>query len=325
VSAYLVRRLLYAIPVLLMVNVITFSLFFMVNSPDDMARAQLGIKRISQERIDQWKQERGYDLPLFFNPAAGGLASFSQTVFFQKSLRLFVFDFGKSDEGRLIARDIRDRMGPSLAVALPTFFIGLTVTITLALMVVMFRASIFELTAMILCVAMFSISGIFYIIGGQFLFGKLWALVPISGYLHGVEAIKFVILPVLIGIVSGIGGGVRLYRMIFLEEVNKDYIRTARAKGLSEMQILFRHLLPNGMLPILTLVVAVIPSLFTGSLLIENFFGIPGLGSYVIDGIRAQDFSIVRSMVFLGTVLYILGLILTDISYALADPRVRLK
>jgi peptide/nickel transport system permease protein len=117
---------------------------------------------------------------------------------------------------------------------------------------------------------------------------------------------------------------VRWYRSIFLEQINQDYVRTARAKGLSELRVLFGHVLKNGMLPILTGVVVVIPQLFMGSLIMESFFGIPGLGSYTIDAINAQDFAIVKAMVFLGSVLYIIGLILTDISYTLFDPRVKL-
>lgn len=324
-TAYILRRFFYAIPVLFAVNVITFFLFFMVNTPDQMAQVQLGVKHITPEAVHHWKVERGYHKPLFFNSEEGGFGKLTETIFYEKSLRLFVFDFGKSDEGRLIIQDIRDRMGPSLAVQIPVFLIGIFVNILCALLVVMFRASLFELSAMVLCVVLFSISGVFYIIGGQFLFAKLLNLVPVSGYLHGIEAWKFILLPVLVGVVSGIGGGVRLYRMIFLEEIYKDYIRTARAKGLSEKDILFRHLLPNGLIPILTGVVVVIPTLFMGSLLMESFFGIPGLGSFTIDGIQAQDFSIVRSMVFLGSVLYIIGLLLTDISYTLVDPRVRLS
>ena len=323
--AYILRRMAYALPLLLAVNLITFALFFLVNSPDQMAQVQLGVKHISPEAVAQWKRERGYDLPLFLNTAASGSETITQTIFYQKSLRLFVFDFGKSDQGRLISKDIVERMGPSLAVQVPVLIIGVLVNICVALLVVLFRASLFELAAMVICVALFSISGMFYIIGGQYLFGKLWQLVPVSGYLHGLDALRFLILPVLVGVVSGIGGGVRLYRMIFLEEVHKDYVRTARAKGLSEQAILFRHVLPNGLIPILTGIVVVIPTLFMGSLLTESFFGIPGLGSFVIDGIQAQDFSIVRSMVFLGSVLYIAGLLLTDISYTLADPRVRLS
>jgi peptide/nickel transport system permease protein len=169
-----------------------------------------------------------------------------------------------------------------------------------------------------------SVSGLFYIIGGQWLVSKLLHLVPISGYDTGLGAIKFLILPVIIGVIGGIGAGTRWYRTLFLEEINKDYVRTARAKGLSERSVLFGHVLKNAMIPILTGVVVVLPLLFMGSLITESFFGIPGLGSYTIDAISSQDFAIVRAMVFLGSALYILGLLLTDISYTLVDPRVRL-
>jgi peptide/nickel transport system permease protein len=323
--AYITRRLGYAIPILLGVNLLTFALFFVVNTPDQMARVQLGDKHVSEEAIEQWKAQRGYDKPLMFNTEAGGLGLVTDTIFYEKSLSLFAFDFGKSDEGRNIGSDIQQRMWPSLMVALPTFIIGIAVNIAFSLFVVMFRASVFDTAAMVLCVVLMSISGVFYVIGGQFFFAKLWHLVPISGYLTGPDAIRFLILPVIIGVISGIGGGTRLYRTLFLEESGKDYVRTARAKGVPELTVLFRHILPNGLIPILTSVVVVIPSLFMGSLLVESFFGIPGLGSYTLDAIQAQDFAIVRSMVFLGSVLYILGLLLTDISYTLVDPRVRLS
>jgi peptide/nickel transport system permease protein len=170
-----------------------------------------------------------------------------------------------------------------------------------------------------------SISSLFYIIGGQYLISKLMHLTPISGYEHGYEAIKFLILPVIISVIYGIGSGSRWYRSLFLEEIEKDYVKTARSKGLSESAVLFNHVFKNALIPILTGVVVILPLLFMGSLIVESFFGIPGLGSYTIDAIQSQDFAIVRSMVFLGTVLYIIGLILTDISYTLVDPRVRLK
>lgn len=155
--------------------------------------------------------------------------------------------------------------------------------------------------------------------------GKILRVVPISGFEEGIFGIKFLVLPVLIGIVGGIGSSTRWYRTIFLEEINKDYVRTARAKGISEQMVLFKHVLRNAMIPILTGVVVILPLLFMGSLITESFFGIPGLGSYTIDAINRQDFSIVRSMVFLGAVLYIIGLLLTDISYTIVDPRVRLN
>ena len=323
--AYVIRRLLYAIPILVGVNLLTFALFFVVNTPDDMARMQLGVKRVTPEAIEKWKVERGYDLPLFWNGAAAGLGKATQTIFYGKSVRMFAFDFGRADDGRDIGREIVTRMGPSLAVAVPVFVLGLFATVSFALLLVYFRASYLDTAGVVLCVAMMSISGLFYIIGGQWLVSKVWHLVPISGYAEGLTSARFLILPVIIGVVGGIGSSTRWYRTIFLEEIGKDYVRTARAKGLSERLVLFRHVLKNAMIPILTGVVVVIPTLFMGSLLIESFFGIPGLGSYTIDAINAQDFAVVRSMVFIGSLLYIVGLLLTDISYTLVDPRIRFQ
>ena len=322
---YIVRRLLYSLPLLMGVNILTFILFFVVNSPDDMARMQLGQKHVTAKAVSNWKQQHGYNLPLLWNTAADGEKKVTETIFYQKSVGLFMFRFGISDSGRNIGADIKERALPSLAVALPTLVIGLLANICFALMMVLFRNSYLEHAGMVLCVILMSVSSLFYIIGGQFFIGKLLRLVPISGYDDGMAAIKFLILPVLIGVFSGIGSGVRWYRTLFLEEVEKDYVRTARAKGLSQTQTLFRHVLPNAMIPILTGVVVVLPLLFMGSLIMESFFSIPGLGSYTIDAINSQDFAIVRSMVFLGSVLYVIGLLLTDISYTLVDPRVRLS
>ncbi len=322
---YILRRFLYAIPVLIGVNLVTFGLFFFVNTPDDMARMQLGAKRVTAEAIEKWKAERGYDKPMMWNGGAEGLGKATQTVFFQKSVRLFALEFGAADDKRDIGNEIRTRMWPSLALAIPIFLVGLAVNITFALFMAFFRASYLDFWGVVLCVGMMSISTLFYIIGGQYIASKLWHLVPISGYDGGLGAIKFLVLPALIGVISGIGSGSRWYRTIFLEEISRDYVRTARAKGLSETAVLFRHVLKNAMIPILTGAVVVIPLLFMGSLLTESFFGIPGLGSYTIEAIQSQDFGVVRSMVFIGSVLYIAGLLLTDISYTLVDPRIRFQ
>ncbi len=323
--AYVIRRLLYALPILLGVNVITFVLFFVVNSPEDMARLHLGNKHVTEAAIEKWKAERGYDKPLLWNAAAAGSERVTDTIFYRNTVELFLFDFGQSDSGRDIGYDISQRMWPSLYITLPVFLLGLLLTITFALTIAFFRGTYIDTWAVVICVAMMSISSLFYIIGGQFVFGKLLRLVPISGFDSGVMAAKFVALPVLVGVIGGLGHGTRWYRTIFLEEINRDYVRTARAKGLSERMVLYGHVLRNAMIPILTGVVVVLPTLFLGSLITEAFFGIPGLGSYTIEAIQAQDFAIVRAMVFLGSVLYIAGLILTDISYTLVDPRVRLN
>ncbi len=323
---YIIRRTLYALPILIGVNLITFLLFFIVNSPDDMARKILGEKNITQEDVHRWKRDRGYHLPLFLNIKESGFSVFTQTIFSQKAMRLFLFDFGKSDRNNIdIGYQISRRMWASLAIAIPTFIIGLLVNITFSMIIAYYRATYVDFWGTIVAVILMSISTLFYIIAGQWLFGKMLRLFPISGYDTGVNMLKFVFLPTVIGLISGIGIGVRFYRTIFLEEVNRDYVRTARAKGLGEDVVLFKHVLKNAMIPILTNVVLAIPFLFMGSLVMENFFSIPGLGSFTIDAINAQDFAIVRSMVYLGSVLYIVGLLLTDISYTLVDPRIRLR
>jgi len=324
-SAYLLRRLLHALPILVGVNVITFVLFFVVNTPDDMARMQLGDRHVTQDAIDKWKVARGYDRPLFWNGAAPGVAKATDTLFVTSTVRLFSLDFGVSDGGRDIGGDLRQRMGPSLAIAVPVLLLQLVVALSWALLVAWLRGSKLDVASALVCVAMMSISGLFYIIGGQYLVAKLWRLVPISGYDDGLAALKFLLLPVLIGLLIALGPNVRWYRTIFLEEMGRDYVRMARAKGLSDARVLFAHVLRNALIPILTGVVVLLPSLFLGALITEAFFAIPGLGSYTIDALQAQDFAIVRTMVFLGSLLYILGLLLTDLSYVIADPRVRLE
>ena len=322
---YIFRRLMYGALILLGVNVFTFILFFAVNTPDDMARLAIGGQRVSADAIEKWKADRGYDKPLFINTEASGVRQYTETIFYQRSVPLLKFDFGASDEGRDIGREIGVRMWPSLALAIPTFILGLLVSVAFSLALVFFRTTRLDFWGVVLCVLMLSISGLFYIIAGQWLFSKILRLVPYSGFAWGWDAVKFLALPVLVAIIARLGPEARFYRSLFLEEISKDYVRTARARGLSERIILFKHVLRNALLPILTGTVSALPLLFMGSLIAESFFGIPGLGSYTIDAIGAQDFSVVRAMVFLGASLYIVGLILADISYTLADPRVRFE
>ncbi len=322
---YILRRLGYGLVILIGVNLITFLLFFTVNTPDDMARLNIGGKRVTPDQIEKWKVERGYDKPMLFNDQAQGTDKLTQTVFWERSVSLFVFDFGRADNasGGDIGYQIAQRMGVSLRLTVPIFVLGLLASVIFALWLVMFRGTRVDFWGVVACVVMMSISSLFYIIVGQYLFSRVARLAPISGYAGGLDAARFLVLPVLISVVAGIGSSARWHRTIFLEEISKDYVRTARAKGLSELAVLFRHVLRNALIPILTGVVVVIPLLFMGSLLVESFFAIPGLGSYTIDAINAQDFAVVRAMVFIGSVLYIVGLMLTDISYTFVDPRIR--
>jgi peptide/nickel transport system permease protein len=322
--AYLIRRLLYAVPTVLGIVFLTFAMFFIANKPKDMAHRALGMKA-DAAAIKKWIQKRGYDLPLLYNDNAQGTAKITQTLIYQKCARVLVFDLGRSDANeRDIAGEIRRRMMPSLAIGVPSFVLGLLVEITLSLIVAFLRGTYLDRGATVLCVLMMSVSGLFYIIGGQFVFAQWLKLFPISGFDWGGNTVKFVFLPVLIGVVGGIGGSVRFGRTVMVEETGKDYVRTARAKGLGESAVMFRHVLKNASIPILTGAVMSIPFLFMGSMLMESFFGIPGLGSMTISAINAQDFAVIRSMTFIGAVLYIIGLLMTDISYTLVDPRITL-
>ena len=473
---YILRRILYAIPILICVNLIVFVLFFFVNTPDDVAYSVLGQKHATPDRVYSWKREHFYHLPrlfnsqdtiLYINRAAEipsdiesilaeysvtvcpfdresiekevsllndersklpeqkrgheasyldgfkktvdsvrkdiggneiilvdipdltpeeaailtglldkgvpfivinrsgaeipkkmklsvikphdirddtkeqdvkelkefidaqqvrGFGCITQTLFFKKSVRLFWFSFGKSDrEGIDISYQVVSRMGPSLMITVPAFILALFTNIFIAMIVAYTRGTYIDRTMAVICIIIMSILSLFYYFAAQLVFGTWLRVFPVSGFAPGLAGIRFVLLPVCITVFMGIGGGVRFYRTIFLEEVNRDYVRTARSKGMSELTILYKHVLKNAMIPILTNVVMVIPTLFIGSLILESFFGIPGLGGYTLEGIQGQDFRIVGAMVYLGSFLYIVALILTDISYTLVDPRIRLE
>ena len=325
-TAYVVRRILYAVPLLLGIMVFTFVLFFVVNPPDRMARMMLGEKNVTPEQVENWLRDHEYHLPLLLNSGAGGIGVVTETIFFTKSASLLWFSFGTSDRNNVdIGAQILRRMGPSLAITIPTFALTLLVSLTLAMLIAFARATYFDRWALVLTVGMMSVSMLFYIIGGQWFLAKMLRLFPVSGFDGGLGALKFVQLPILIGIIGGIGASARFYRTVYLEELGKDYIRTARAKGLGESAVLFKHGLKNIMLPVLTNTIVVIPLLFTGSLLLESFFAIPALGSFMIEAIHAQDLAIIRAMVYLGAFLYVIALIVTDVTYTIVDPRVRLR
>jgi peptide/nickel transport system permease protein len=324
---FIVRRSFYGLLILVGVNLLTFFLFFTVNTPDDMARLNIGGKRVTQAQIDKWKSERGYDKPLYWADKEAGAARFTHTVLWDRSVSLMALDFGRSDSARAvdIGHEVKTRMGVSLQLALPLFVLQVFASTAFAVLLVFFRHSRIDFWGVVLCVLMLSISSLFYIIVGQFLFSRVMRLVPISGYAGGLDAARFLMLPIFLSLLSRLGGEARLYRAMLLEEISKDYVRTARAKGLAEHVVLFRHVLRNALIPIITSAGSYLPYVFLGSLVFESFFGIPGLGAFVIEAIAGQDFAIVRSMVFLGALLYIASYVLIDILYTLVDPRVRLS
>jgi peptide/nickel transport system permease protein len=319
--AYIVRRLAYSLVTVLGVLLLLFVLFFLVTNPDDIARKAVGEKAPPQA-LEQWKKNHGYDKPRFWNhehPA--------DTMLVEHFRRMLTFDFGNSDaDDTPIWRRLKSGAGPSLSLSLPLFVLGLLLTISLGLLVAFFRETYIDRMGVILCVLAMSISTVLYIIGCQYLIARVLRWFPISGFDPSPSVIaRFLAVPVLVGLLANVGDGVRFYRTVFLEESSRDYVRTARAKGCGEGRILSHHVLRNSLVPILTQVVVAIPLLVMGSILLESFFGIPGLGSITVDAINANDFATLRTMVYLGSLLFILGQILTDVSYTLVDPRVRLE
>jgi peptide/nickel transport system permease protein len=323
---YVLRRSLYGVLILIGVNLATFFLFFTVNTPDDMARLNIGGKRVTPELIAKWKEERGYDKPLYVNEARQGSERFTETIFWERSVSLFSFNFGRADGESAgdIGTEVARRMWVSLQLAVPIFILQIISSVSFALLLVMFRHTRLDLAGVVLCVVMLSISALFYIIVGQFLFARVFKLAPASGYAGGLDLVRFLVLPVALSAIARLGTEARLYRAMFLEEIGKDYVRTARAKGLAETAVLYRHVLRNALIPIVTSAGGYLPYVFLGSLVFESFFGIPGLGAYAIEAISKQDFAIVRTMVFVGSVLFIASYILIDIVYTWVDPRVRL-
>jgi peptide/nickel transport system permease protein len=319
VLAYVLRRSAYGVLVVLGVLLLLFVLFFQIASPDDVARQALGEKALP-EVIEQWKANHGYDRPLW------PWQDFGNNMLFEHYRSMLSFDFGRSDaDDVLITQRLRQGVGPSLALTLPLFFTGVAVGIVLSLFVAFFRETYIDRVGVFLCVLGMSVSILLYIMGGQLVIAQWLRWFPISGFDPDPSVIaRFLALPLVIALLSGVGGDVRFYRTVFLEETNRDYVRTARAKGAGEIRIMAWHVLRNALIPILTRVVVAIPFLFMGSLLLESFFGIPGLGSITVDAINGNDFSTLRTMVFIGALLFIVGQIATDVSYALVDPRVRL-
>lgn len=309
---YLLRRVLLAIPILLGVALLTFLLFNVAVSPREMAERQLG-KNPSKAQIANWQMEHGYDKPPL-------------TQFVHQTADLMLFRFGNSDvDNEPIADKIRRGAGPSAQVASLILFGSLIASIAAALAVAYYRGTYVDYAATFFCVLLMSVVYMVWIVAGQYIVGKVLKLTPLTGWGTGMQSWRFVLMPVIIGIVTGLGSSVRFYRTIMLDEIGQDYVRTARAKGVGERAVLFRHVLKNAMVPIITSTVLGIPSIILGNLLLESFFGIPGLGGITTDAINSQDFAVVRAMVFLGAVLYIAGSILTDICYALVDPRVKFE
>jgi peptide/nickel transport system permease protein len=321
---YLIRRLLLAVPTVLGVCLVTFFLFNVFASPEAVARKQLG-KNPTAGQVKAWVAAHGMDKPMFvnLNPGKDGRVHPFDSRFWNHMKELILFQFPESDYlHENVSALIKQKIVPSLTITVPAFLLSIIVTLPIALFIAYYRGTYVDRLALFVCVILMSIVILNYIILGQYLLAVVFKYFPIYGFEFGLGAWKFVLLPVILSVASGLGSGVRFYRTVMLNEVRADYVRTAMAKGVSEEGVLFKHVLKNAMIPILTMTVLSIPFLITGSLLLEMYFGIPGMGNLMLNAISNADYPVIRTLVYIYSLLYIAGSILTDLSYTLVDPRV---
>ena len=308
-TTYVIRRLLYTIPTVLGVLLLTFVLFTLVGGDISI---EIAGKNATQETIDEIRKEYGLDKPLF-------LAWDSQFInHFKNAL---MFNFGRARDREPVIDKIKRGVVPSLTLTVPMFFGVVIISVSLALIIAFVHDSVWDTFAVIICVVGMSIPYLSFILFGQYFLAYKHGLFPIF-FSPDLSPPQYVALPVLIGIVAGLGGNLRFYRTVMLDEMRSDYVRTAFAKGLSTRRVLFKHVLKNAMIPIITRVVLAIPFLFLGSLLLERFFGIPGLGYLMVEAIGSRDYFVINAMTYISAILFVLFNLITDICYALVDPRV---
>ncbi len=310
-TRYIIRRLLYLIPVLLGVSLIIFVLFNVVAG--DPTAVLLG-KNATPRQMQELREQLGLNKPLF--------AQYLDVV-----RSAFTFDFGRSWSSKQeISQMLRQGAYPSLCLTIPAFVISTVLSLVISLGVAFYRGKGIDLFVRFCCIAGMSVSALAYILFFQYFFAFKLGWFEISGFEFGFpDFVPFIALPAIIWIVLSIGPDVRFFRTVILDEIYQDYVRTARAKGLSEMHILLKHVLRNAMIPIITYVVIQIPFLILGALLLENFFSIPGLGGITLNALNSSDFPVIKAMAILSSVVYIVFSLISDILYTFADPRVKLK
>jgi peptide/nickel transport system permease protein len=311
-TAYIIRRLLQLIPTLLGVILLIFFLFNWVGG--DPAQILAG-KISNAEQIANIRKQLGVDRPIW-----------EQLWIFIK--QVITFDFGRSwSTNEEISKLIMTRIGPTLTIIIPLLILETVLAVAFAMAVAYVRGSITDRAIMIVCTIAMSISFLVYIIAGQYIFGFKLGWFPVQGWSESVwkNLITYAPLPVFLALMVGLAPTLRLYRTFFLDEISQDYVRTGRAKGLSEKTIMFKHVLRNAMIPILTYVAYLLPGLLIESFLLEKFFSIPGLGREVITAVERSDFPVIKAITIYVSIFTMLLTLFVDVLYKWVDPRVNFK
>jgi len=309
-GAYVIRRLIQSVFTIFGVMMLTFLLFRVIAG--DIAGAHMGPKATVQQRLE-WEKKYGYDKPLILS------ANVFDTQFAHYVANTVTFSNQSMINNERLSKTIVDRAPYSLAITVPAMALGWALAMVVSTLVAYYRARLIDHAGVLLAVLGMCIPYLAFIMAGQ------WVMFKIAPQMaYGLANPFNIFVPVGIAVIAGMGASVRFYRTVIVDEVNRDYVRTARAKGVPLPSVMFKHILKNCMLPILTNLILAIPFLIMGSLLLELFFGIPGLGDLLLSSITNRDEPIVSGLTFLTALVYVLGTLLTDITYAIFDPRVQL-
>jgi peptide/nickel transport system permease protein len=307
---YIIRRVLYMVPILFGIALITFLLFNVVGG--DPVLLMVG-KHATPQTIEDMRRELGLNQPLY-------------KQFLDFLWQIVTFDYGRSYSTKQDIFSMVQATAPvSLILAASSFLISNTISISLSLLVAFWRGTWIDRSIVVVSVLLISLPSLAYILFGQYFLSYYLGWFPISGFNWGSDLFHYLALPVLILVVLSVGGELRFYRTVMLDEVSQDYIRTARSKGLAERVVMFKHVLKNALIPIITSLVVQIPFLITGALLIESFFALPGMASLLIDAFNTSDLPVIKAEVMLLSMLYMVFNLISDICYSLADPRITLK
>ncbi|MBN2658443.1 MAG: ABC transporter permease [Spirochaetales bacterium] len=310
---YMIRRLLHLVPIILGVALIFFVIFNVIGGQEKFLYNVLPKKSRTVEQIDMYRHKYGLDRPMVVQ-------------YLDLVRQMVTFDFGRSEVRKIPVKTLIMRHVPNSAkLTFPAFFLEISISLILASICAYFRGSIFDRTITIFSVLGMSISMLVLILLGQQILAYQWGLFPISGWVKGFGAIRYLILPWILWVLVSVGYDIRFFRTALLEESHKDYVRTARAKGLDDKTIMFRHIMRNAMIPILTYVVIQIPFLLVGSILLERFFSIPGIGDLMVNAVFNYDLPVLKATIMFFTLFFVGFTLITDMLYAFVDPRVRLS
>jgi peptide/nickel transport system permease protein len=322
--SYVIRRLLLLIPTVLGILLITFSLFSLVAA--DPARQYAG-KHATPEVLASIREKMGLNKPRFdLNFKEYHETHQTSSLFDTQFFDVLLCRFPESMQYEESVWELFKRKAPvSLAIQLPVFIISLGLTLVLSLVAAATRGRSADVCMTVTAIFLMSIPGVSIYLIAQWLLGARLRWFPVAGWDVGFYALHYAALPILVSIVAGLGGGVRFYRTIALEEVASDYVRTARSKGVGQSDVLLIHVFRNILIPVITGVVTTLPLLFLGAVILEKTFQIPGIGDLLEQAVMNNDRPVAMFLVYVTSVIYCLALVANDICYTLADPRVVLK